>query len=111
MHTWTVTCDPHLDHTAGTTGTAETEVDAVIAGTAALRRLVRATGDRDPAPFLNLLVDARPRIGITPAAEHVEGTLDRIDQYEYDATLAAAVDDSILSRLDTETSEDTYLAE
>ena len=111
MHTWTVTCDPHLDHTIATTGTAATEVDAVIAGAAALRRLIRATDNYDPAPFLNLLIDARPRIGITIPAEYIAGALERIDEYESTAALAAAVDDSILSRLGTETSEDLRLGE
>ncbi|UVT27771.1 hypothetical protein NXT08_24645 (plasmid) [Rhodococcus pyridinivorans] len=111
MHTWTVTCDPHHEHTTGTTGTAATEVAAVAAGAAALRRLIRATPHLDHAPFLNLLIDARPCIGITAGAEHIEDALERIDQYEYDATLAAAVDDSILGCLDAETNGDPYLDE
>lgn len=96
MHTWTVTCDPAV---AGESGTAATEVAAVIAGAAALRRLVAAThragGD---SPFVNLCIDARPRIGITAGQGSPEGALDWIDDYEYDATIAAAVNDSILGR-------------
>lgn len=108
MHTWTVTCDPATGRESGTTAT---EVEAVLAAADAMRRLVRAT-DRggQQAPFVNLVIDARPRLGIT-AAGNVEAALERIDRYEYEATLAAAVDDSILGRLDAETTADTHRAE
>ncbi|PND53553.1 MULTISPECIES: hypothetical protein [Rhodococcus] len=100
MHTWTVTCDPAPPHEAGT---AASEVDAVLAGTAAMRRLVRATHRAgQQGSFVNLVIDARPRIGITAAPDSVEGALERLDLYEYQATLAAAVDDSVLGRLDLE---------
>ncbi|WP_238586170.1 hypothetical protein [Rhodococcus rhodochrous] len=51
-------------------------------------------------PFVNLVIDARPPIAITAAPESIETALDRIDRYECDASLTAAVDDSILGRLD-----------
>ncbi|AXY49307.1 hypothetical protein [Rhodococcus ruber] len=102
MHTWTVTCDPDLAHASGT---AATEVDAVIAGAAALRRLLRETYQpgQDP-PFVHLSIDTRPRIGITSGVDGPDTVLEWIDHYEYDATLAAAVDDSILARAHLEAS-------
>ncbi|CDZ87487.1 hypothetical protein QM787_22260 [Rhodococcus ruber] len=111
MHTWTVTCDPATLHESGTTAT---EVAAVHAGTEAMRRLVRAT--RRPGhqvTFVNLVIDARPRLGITAAPGSVETALERLDRYEHEATLAAAVDDSILARLhlEPETTADIYADE
>ncbi|MGV9947864.1 hypothetical protein [Rhodococcus aetherivorans] len=97
MHTWTVTCDPA--HAADVAGTAATELDAVVAGTAALRRLVRATHRfGEQSPFVNLVIDARPRIGLSAGPGTVTDAVERIDRYEYDAALAAAVNDSILAR-------------
>ncbi|MDO1481640.1 hypothetical protein [Rhodococcus ruber] len=101
MHTWTVTCDPA--HAADASGTAATELDAVTAGAAALRRLVRATHRLgDPSPFVTLVIDARPRIGLSAGPGSVTDALERIDRYEYDATVAAAVNDSTLARLHLE---------
>ncbi|OOL30473.1 hypothetical protein [Rhodococcus zopfii] len=93
MHTWTVTCDPAV---AEASGTAATEVDAVIAGAAALRRLVRDT-DRAGAhaPFVNLTIDAQARIGVTAGQDDPGGVLEWIDDYEHHATIAAAVDDCL----------------
>ncbi|BDB63535.1 hypothetical protein [Rhodococcus sp. RDE2] len=102
MHTWTVTCDPAI---AEESGTAATEVDAVIAGAAAMRRIVRDThragGD---SPFVNLCIDTRPRIGITAGQDSPDGALEWIDDYEYEAAVAAAVNDSILGRAHVEAS-------
>ncbi|QXU56575.1 hypothetical protein [Rhodococcus sp. LW-XY12] len=96
MHTWTVTCDPAV---AEESGTAATELDAVVAGTAALRRLLRATHQMgQDSPFVQLSIDTRPRIGIGIGADGPDTVFEWIDDYAYEATLAAAVDDSILAR-------------
>lgn len=94
MHTWTVTCDSVAPEESGTTAT---EVAAVIAGAAAMRRLVRATHRTgDESPCVNLRINARPRIGVIAAPSEVSDALDRIDLYEYEDTVAAAVNDSIV---------------
>ncbi|MBC2586946.1 hypothetical protein [Rhodococcus aetherivorans] len=101
MHTWTVTCDPAVADAA--CGTAALERDAVTAGAAALRRLVHATHRiGDQSPFVTLVIDARPRIGITLGEAGPDTVLEWIDHYEHDASLVAAVDDSILARLHLE---------
>ena len=96
MHTWTVTCDPAV---AQESGTAATEVDAVLAGAAALRRLTAATHRvGHPSPYLCLRIDTRFRIGVSAGADSPDGVLDWIDDYEHQATLAAAVDDCVSGR-------------
>ncbi|CCW11055.1 hypothetical protein [Rhodococcus aetherivorans] len=96
VHTWTVTCDPAV---AQASGTAATEVDAVIAGAAALRRLLRTTHrPGQDSPFVHLSIDTRPRIGITAGVDGPDAVLEWIDDYEHQATIAAAVNDSILHR-------------
>ncbi|QDC17444.1 hypothetical protein E2561_24695 (plasmid) [Rhodococcus ruber] len=102
MHTWTVTCDPAV---AQESGTAATEVDAVLAGAAALRRLLRATHRPGPdSPFVHLSIDTRPRIGLTVGADGPNAVSEWIDDYEHQVTIAAAVNDSILARLAREAS-------
>lgn len=97
MHTWTVTCDPTTG--ADDTGTAATEVEAVVAGAAALRRLLRATHQAGrQSPFVSLSIDHRPRIALVAAPSSPDEALDRVDLYEHQATLAAAVNDCILDR-------------
>ncbi|WP_330767019.1 hypothetical protein [Rhodococcus sp. M8-35] len=91
VHTWTVTCDPDL---AQDSGTAATEVDAVLAGAAALRRITAATHRvGHPSPYVRLRIDTRFRIGLSAGPDGPDGALDWIDDYEHHATLAAAVDD------------------
>ncbi|MGV9946987.1 hypothetical protein [Rhodococcus aetherivorans] len=93
MHTWTVTCDPAV---AQESGTAATEVDAVLAGAAALRRLAAATHRTGhPSPYLCLRIDTRFRIGLSAGADSPDGVLEWIDDYEHQATIAAAVDDCV----------------
>ena len=102
MHTWTVTCDPAV---AQESGTAATEVDAVLAGAAALRRLTAATHRTGhPSPYVCLRIDTRFRIGLSAGPEGPGGVLEWIDDYEHQATLAAAVNDSILDRTHREAS-------
>lgn len=96
MHTWTVTCDPAI---AEESGTAATEVDAVLAAAAAMRHLIRDTHRAGAeSPLVNLCIDTRPRIGIIAGQDSPDGALDWIDDYEHDAVVAAAVNDSILAR-------------
>ena len=93
MHTWTVTCDPAV---AQESGTAATEVDAVLAGAAALRRLTAATHRTGhPSPYVCLRIDTRFRIGLSAGPEGPGGVLEWIDDYEHQATIAAAVDDCL----------------
>ncbi|QIX53935.1 hypothetical protein [Rhodococcus sp. DMU1] len=93
MHTWTVTCDPAV---AQESGTAATEVDAVIAGAAALRRITAATHrTRRPSPYVCLRIDTRFRIGLSAGPDSPDGVLEWIDDYEHQATIAAAVDDCV----------------
>ena len=100
MHTWTVTCDPDAAHSNGTT---DTEVDAVRAAVAAMRRIVRRTHrvDEQP-PHVWLAIDGRIRLGITADSYSPDAALDGIDRYEHDALIAAAVDDSICDRVHVE---------
>lgn len=100
MHTWTVTCDPDA---ARSNGTTDTEVDAVRAAAAAMRRIVRQTHrvDEQP-PQVWLAIDGRIRVGITADSSSPEAALDGIDRYEHEATIAAAVDDCILDRTHVE---------
>ncbi|NGP09346.1 hypothetical protein G6038_28530 [Rhodococcus sp. 14C212] len=93
MHTWTVTCDPAV---AQESGTAATEVDAVVAGAAALRRIAAATHRTGrPSPYVRLRIDTRFRIGLSAGPEGPDGVLEWIDDYEHQATIAAAVDDCL----------------
>ncbi|WP_029540308.1 hypothetical protein, partial [Rhodococcus sp. P14] len=74
MHTWTVTCDPAV---AQESGTAATEVDAVIAGAAALRRITAATHRTGhPSPYLRLRIDTRFRIGLSAGPDSPDGVLE-----------------------------------
>ncbi|CCW10612.1 hypothetical protein QLG13_28155 (plasmid) [Rhodococcus aetherivorans] len=96
MHTWTVTCDPAV---AQDSGTAATEVDAVLAGAAALRRIASATHRTGrPSPYLCLHIDIRFRIGLSAGSGGPDRVLEWIDDYEHQATLAAAVDDCVPGR-------------
>lgn len=91
MHTWTVTCEPVGAEESGTTAT---EDDAVIAGAAALRRLIRTTHrPGHDCPVVCLHIDTEFRIGVAAAPDDTTEALDRIDTYENAAALAAAVDD------------------
>jgi len=96
MHTWTVTCDPDVARASGTT---DTEVGAVRAATAAMRRIVCRTHrvDEQP-PQVWLAIDGRIRVGITADSSSPDAALEGIDRYEHEATIAAAVDDCILDR-------------
>lgn len=94
MHTWTVTCDSAAP---AESGTAATEVAAVAAGAAVMRRLVRDTHRiGEDSPYVRLRINARFRIGVIAAPSGVADALDRIDLYEYEDTVAAAVNDSII---------------
>ncbi|MGV9947016.1 hypothetical protein [Rhodococcus aetherivorans] len=93
MHTWTVTCDPAV---AQESGTAAAEVDAVLAGAAALRRIASATHRVGRlSPYVCLRIDSRFRIGVTAGPDSPDGVLEWIDEYEHQATIAAAVDDCL----------------
>ncbi|ANZ28565.1 hypothetical protein A4U64_27205 (plasmid) [Rhodococcus sp. WB1] len=96
MHTWTVTCDPAV---AQESGTAATEVDAVVAGAAALRRITAATHRvAQEAPYVCLRIDTRFRIGLSAGPDSPDRVLEWIDDYEHQATIAAAVDDCVPGR-------------